>query len=298
MFFEAGAEREEKKKIMGKETFYTLSNGVKIPAVGFGTYKAADGKSAEVISTAIEVGYRCLDTASFYETEEYVAEAVEKSGIPREEFFITSKLWKTELGYQNAKDAFERTMERLRMDYLDLYLIHWPLPSPDYEDWKKLDIETWRALEELYEEGRIRAIGLSNFLPHHIENLLENCKIKPMTDQLEFHPGYSQEAAVNYCKEHGMLVQAWSPIGRRRVIEEPLITSLAEKYGVSPAKICLAYAVQKGVMPLPKASTAERMKENLDLFSFELEKEDVYRLATMPQAGWSGEHPDRETVRP
>ena len=119
-----------------------------------------------------------------------------------------------------------------------------------------------------------------------------------MTDQLEFHPGYSQEAAVNYCKEHGMLVQAWSPIGRRRVIEEPLITSLAEKYGVSPAKICLAYAVQKGVMPLPKASTAERMKENLDLFSFELEKEDVYRLATMPQAGWSGEHPDRETVRP
>ena len=277
------------EKIMGKETFYTLSNGVKIPAVGFGTYKAADGKSAEVISTAIEVGYRCLDTASFYETEEYVAEAVEKSGIPREEFFITSKLWKTELGYQNAKDAFERTMERLRMDYLDLYLIHWPLPSPDYEDWKKLDIETWRALEELYEEGRIRAIGLSN---------LENCKIKPMTDQLEFHPGYSQEAAVNYCKEHGMLVQAWSPIGRRRVIEEPLITSLAEKYGVSPAKICLAYAVQKGVMPLPKASTAERMKENLDLFSFELEKEDVYRLATMPQAGWSGEHPDRETVRP
>ena len=151
------------EKIMGKETFYTLSNGVKIPAVGFGTYKAADGKSAEVISTAIEVGYRCLDTASFYETEEYVAEAVEKSGIPREEFFITSKLWKTELGYQNAKDAFERTMERLRMDYLDLYLIHWPLPSPDYEDWKKLDIETWRALEELYEEGRIRAIGLSNF---------------------------------------------------------------------------------------------------------------------------------------
>lgn len=283
---------------MSNETYFTLSNGVKIPAVGFGTYKAADGKSAEVISTAIEVGYRCLDTASFYETEEYVAEAVEKSGIPREEFFITSKLWKTELGYQNAKDAFERTMERLRMDYLDLYLIHWPLPTPDYEDWKRLDIETWRALEELYEEGRIKAIGLSNFLPHHIDNLLQNCRIKPMTDQLEFHPGYSQEAAVNYCREQGILVQAWSPIGRRRVMEEPLITSLAAKYGVSPAKICLAYAVQKGVMPLPKASTAERMKENFDIFSFKIEKEDMWRLETMPQAGWSGEHPDRETIPP
>ena len=255
---------------MEKQTFYTLSNGVKIPAAGFGTYKAADGKSAEVISTAIEAGYRCFDTASFYETEGYLAEAIEKSGIPREEFFITSKLWKTEMGYQNAKDAFERSLERLKTDYLDLYLIHWPLPEPGYEDWKRLDIETWQALEELYEAGKVRAIGLSNFLPHHIENLLANCRIKPVSDQLEFHPGYSQEAAVNYCKEHGILVQAWSPIGRRRVMEEPLVTSLAENYGVSPARICLKYAVERGVMPIPKASTAERMKENLDIYSFEM----------------------------
>lgn len=283
---------------MNNQPVYTLSNGVEIPAVGFGTYKAADGKSAEVISAAIEAGYRCLDTASFYETEEYVADAVENSGLPREDFFITSKLWKTELGYQNAKDAFERTLERLRTDYLDLYLIHWPLPSAGYKEWEKLDAETWRALEELYEEGRIRAIGLSNFLPHHIENLLRSCRIKPMTDQLEFHPGYSQEAAVNYCKSHGILVQAWSPIGRRRVIQEPLVTSLAEKYGVSPAKICLTYAVQKGVMPLPKASTIERMKENIDIFNFKMDQEDIYRLETMPQAGWSGEHPDRENVKP
>lgn len=281
---------------MERQTFYTFSNGVKIPAAGFGTYKAADGKSAEVISTAIEVGYRCFDTASFYETETYLAEAIEKSGIPRKDFFITSKLWKTEMGYQNAKDAFERSLERLKTDYLDLYLIHWPLPEPGYKDWKRLDIETWQALEELYEAGKVRAIGLSNFLPHHIENLLENCKVKPVSDQLEFHPGYSQEATVNYCKEHGMLVQAWSPIGRRRIMEEPLVTSLAEKYGVSPARICLKYAVERGVMPIPKASTAKRMKENMDLYSFEMEKEDIYRLATMPQAGWSGEHPDRETV--
>lgn len=135
------------------------------------------------------------------------------------------------MGYQNAKDAFERSLERLKTDYLDLYLIHWPLPEPGYEDWKRLDIETWQALEELYEAGKVRAIGLSNFLPHHIENLLANCRIKPVSDQLEFHPGYSQEAAVNYCKEHGILVQAWSPIGRRRVMEEPLVTSLAENTG-------------------------------------------------------------------
>ena len=282
---------------MEKQTFYTLSNGVKIPAAGFGTYKAADGKSAEVISTAIEAGYRCFDTASFYETEGYLAEAIEKSGIPREEFFITSKLWKTEMGYQNAKDAFERSLERLKTDYLDLYLIHWPLPEPGYEDWKRLDIETWQALEELYEAGKVRAIGLSNFLPHHIENLLENCRIKPVSDQLEFHPGYSQEAAVKYCQEKEILVQAWSPLGRTRVLQDPLILSMAEKYGVSPAKICLAFAVQRGVQPLPKASSQERMKENLDLCSFEMEQEDIWKLVTMPQTGWSGEHPDRERVR-
>ena len=289
--------------MMGLSDGYTLANGVKIPCVGLGTWKGDWNQPdndvvSHAVQAAIEAGFRHIDTAASYRTEEGVGRGIRESGIPRSEVFVTTKLWNDVRGYQPTIDAFHKSMKSLGLDYLDLYLIHWPLPSPDYEDWKKLDIETWRALEELYEEGRIRAIGLSNFLPHHIENLLENCKIKPMTDQLEFHPGYRQEAAVNYCKEHDMLVQAWSPIGRRRVIEEPLITSLAEKYGVSPAKICLAYAVQKGVMPLPKASTAERMKENLDLFSFELEKEDVYRLATMPQAGWSGEHPDRETVRP
>ena len=274
----------------------TLNNGVQIPCLGFGTYKAAEGSTSKIIKTAVRCGYRYLDTASFYQTETYVGEAVKESKIPREEFFLVSKVWKDEMGYDNTLRAFEQTLKNLQTDYLDLYLIHWPKPSPDCENWKKLDIETWKALEKLYHEKRVRAIGVSNFLPHHIENLLESCEVVPAVDQLEFHPGYSQEAAVNYCKEHGMLVQAWSPLGRRRIMEEPLVTSLAEKYGVSPARICLKYAVERGVMPIPKASTAERMKENMDLFSFEMEKEDIYRLATMPQAGWSGEHPDRETV--
>lgn len=275
---------------------YTLNNGVQIPAVGFGTYKAADGKSADVIKAAIGSGYRYFDTASFYGTETYLAEAIRQSGLPRKDFFIASKLWKTEMGYENARDAFRRTLENLETDYLDLYLIHWPLPEPGYENWKELDRVTWRALEELYAEGKIRAIGLSNFLPHHIENILAGCTVRPAVDQIEYHPGYSQEAAVQYCKENGILVQAWSPIGRSRVLKDPLVCELAAKYRVSPAQICLKFAVQRGIVPLPKSSSPERMKQNMDLFSFEMEQEDIWRLATMPQSGWSGEHPDQERV--
>ena len=282
---------------LNKREHYILNNGVEIPAIAFGTYKAADGKSADVIRAAIEAGYRYFDTASFYGTETYLAQAVRESGISRDEIFIASKLWKTEMGYENVKSAFERSLDKLNTDYLDLYLIHWPLPDPEYKDWKQLDKETWRAMEELYQAGKVRAIGLSNFLPHHIDNILEDCTVRPAVDQIEYHPGYSQEAAVQYCKERNILVQAWSPIGRQRVLEEPLVLELAGKYAVSPAQICLKFAVQRGIIPLPKSSSVERMKENLDLYSFEMEREDIWRLATMPQAGWSGEHPDRERVR-
>lgn len=272
---------------------YVLNNGVEIPAVAFGTYKAADGKSADVIRAAIGAGYRYFDTASFYGTETYLAEAIRESGIPRREFFIASKLWKDEMGYENVKSAFERTLNNLRTDYLDLYLIHWPLPEPGYKEWRQLDKETWRAMEELYEAGKIRAIGLSNFLPYHIENILKDCRVRPAVDQIEYHPGYSQEAVVNYCRERGILVQAWSPIGRSRVLDEPLVKELAAKYDVSPAQICLKFAVQRNIIPLPKSSSEDRMRENLDLYSFELEQDDIWRLSTMPQTGWSGEHPDR-----
>lgn len=282
---------------LNKTEHYILNNGVEIPAIAFGTYKAADGKSADVIRAAIEAGYRYFDTASFYGTETYLAQAVRESGISRDEIFIASKLWKTEMGYENVKYAFERSLDKLNTDYLDLYLIHWPLPDPEYKDWKQLDKETWRAMEELYQAGKVRAIGLSNFLPHHIDNILEDCTVRPAVDQIEYHPGYSQEAAVQYCKERNILVQAWSPIGRQRVLEEPLVLELAGKYAVSPAQICLKFAVQRGIIPLPKSSSVERMKENLDLYSFEMEREDIWRLATMPQTGWSGEHPDRERVR-
>ena len=271
---------------------YALSNGVSIPCIGYGTYKAAEADSADTIRMAIQAGYRYFDTASFYETETYVAQALRDSGVARSEVFLASKMWKNEMGYEQTKAAFQRTLERLETTYLDLYLIHWPRPDAAYADWKQLDLETWRAMEELYREGKIRAIGLSNFLPQHIENILHNSAIAPMVNQLEFHPGYAQLETVRYCQEHGMQMQAWSPLGRRRVLEHPLVVELAQRYGVTPAQICLRYAVQHRVIPLPKASSMERMKQNQDVFSFALSQEDMFRLDTMPQAGWSGLHPD------
>ena len=272
-----------------------MNNGVTIPCIGFGTYKAATGDSADIITAAIDAGYRFFDTASFYGTEIFLAEAIKRSGLSRNEFFITSKVWKEEMGYSKTKEAFKRTLSNLNTDYLDLYLIHWPRKTLDGE-WKQTCIDTWKAMEELYEEGKIKAIGLSNFLPHHMDVILENCKIKPMVNQLEVHPGYTQEAAVTYCKENDILVQAWSPLGRQRVLQEPIIVELASKYNVSPAQLCLRFLLQKGINVLPKASVTERMKNNMDIFSFAIINEDMHRLNTLPQIGWSGEHPDFERV--
>ena len=275
---------------------YTLNNGVEVPCIAFGTYKAAEGNSADIIAAAIDEGYRYFDTASFYETEEYLAEAIQKSGLPREDFFIATKLWKEEMGYEETLAAFERSSKRLNTDYIDLYLIHWPKPTHDYENWKQLNIDTWKALEKLYKEGKVRAIGVSNFLPHHLDNLFENCEIKPMVDQIEYHPGYTQEATVQYCKQHDILVQAWSPIARGRILQDVTLIEMAEKYSVSVAKLALRFCIQNEVLPLPKASSKERMRENMDLFDFEISDEDMKRLNTLPQIGWSGEHPDRVRV--
>lgn len=276
---------------------FKLNNDMKIPCVGFGTYKAAEGNNVEILKIAIEAGYRYFDTASFYQTEDFLGQAIRESNLPREDFFLVSKMWKDEMGYQQTKDALEKSLKRLGTDYLDIYLIHWPRPSADCENWKELDLETWRAMEELQKEGKIRGLGLSNFLPHHIKIILENGTVKPVVNQLELHPGYMQQAAVQYCKEHGIQMQAWSPIGRRRILEDGLILELAGKYQVSSAQLCLRFLLQNDIIPLPKSSSMERMKQNMDLFHFEISEEDVSRLATMPQAGWSGEHPDPELAQ-
>lgn len=276
------------------DNYLVLNNGMQIPKIGFGTYKLKDGNNAEVFKMALEAGYRYFDTASFYENEEVLGQVLKESGIPREELFIASKVWKTEMGYEETKAALNRSLEKLQMDYLDLYLIHWPIPSADCEDWKQLDIDTWRAMEELQKEGKIKAIGLSNFLPHHIDNILEHCTIRPVVNQLELHPGYMQEAAIRYCWENEIAVQAWSPVARGRIFDNKLLVSLAEKYQTTVAKICLQYLKQRNILIIPKASTMERMKENLAASTFEIDREDMQKITSMPQCGWNGGHPDPE----
>lgn len=278
-----------------KETFY-LANGKEIPAIGFGTYKTENGNDTKVILQAIEQGYRHLDTAAFYFNEEEVGKAIKESKIPREEFFITSKVWRDSMGYESTLAEFEATLKRLDTDYLDLYLIHWPRPSDLSAEWKDLSVATWKAMEELYRAGRIRAIGVSNFLPHHLNNLLDRTDIMPLVNQLEFHPGYIQKAAVDFCQKRGILVEAYRPLGRGLVLQEPVLVEMAGKYQVTVAQLCIRFALQCGLLPLVKSSSVARMRENMDVFSFEIEEDDMNILTTLPQIGWSGEHPDRERV--
>lgn len=275
-----------------KKEYTVLSNGVKMPNLAFGTFKVNEGDDVQIILDAINVGYRHFDTAAFYNTEEALGKAIKKSGIPREEFFVTTKVWKTCMGYEGAKKSFEESLEKLDMDHVDLLLIHWPRPDEE-SDWKKLDIETWKAFEEIYKEGKAKAIGVSNFLNHHMQNILDNCEVVPMVNQIEFHPGYIQKDVVNFDKEHGIVVEAWSPLGRERVLKEPLLSELAKKYGKSVAQICLAFALQMDVVPLPKSSSIERMKQNMDILDFELEKEDFEKIFNMEETGWSGLDPDK-----
>lgn len=274
-----------------KKEYTVLNNGVKMPNLAFGTFKVNEGDDVQIILDAIEAGYRHFDTAAFYNTEEALGKAIKKSGIPREEFFVTTKVWKTCMGYEGAKKSFEESLEKLDMDYVDLLLIHWPRPA-EKSDWKKLDIETWKAFEEIYKEGKVKAIGVSNFLNHHMQNILDNCEVVPMVNQIEFHPGYIQKDVVDFDKKHGIVVEAWSPLGRERVFKDKLLNKLAEKYGKSVAQICLAFSLQMDVVPLPKSSSVERMKQNMDI-DFELEEEDFEKIVNMEEMGWSGLDPDK-----
>ncbi|MBS6641223.1 MAG: aldo/keto reductase [Clostridiaceae bacterium] len=276
---------------------FTLSNSVEIPAVGYGTYLTSE-KDDGTVAAALAAGYRHFDTASFYGTEQALGDALKASGVPREELFLTSKLWKDEMGYENALAAFERSLQKLGTDYLDLYLIHWPRPDDLTAEWRQLDRDTWRALEDLYRAGRVRAIGVSNFLPHHLRSLMKTAEVMPMVNQIEFHPGYPQTYTVEFCKAHGILPEAWSPLGRTRVLQDERLAGIAAKYGKSVAQLCVRFALQCGVAPLPKSSSPARMQANLDVFDFVISDEDMDRILTLPQFGWSGLHPDypRETV--
>ena len=269
-----------------------LSDGFRLPAVGFGTYKLLGETGYRAILSAIRAGYRFFDTASLYGTEENLGRAIRDSGIPREEFVVETKLWIDERGYEGAKAALSRSLGRLGMEYVDLYLIHWPRATgaPD-EDWVALNRETWRAMEEAADEGLARRLGVSNFLPHHLRPLLDGARIRPAVDQLELHAGYLQETALAYCRENGIQPLAWSPLARGQEADG-LTRRLAEKYGRSPQQIQLRFLLQRGILPLPKAVQEAHIRENLQIFDFALTEEEVSMLSCLPQAGWLGEHPD------
>jgi diketogulonate reductase-like aldo/keto reductase len=271
---------------------YVLSNGVKIPCVGFGTWKLInDEPSVDVIKTAIDCGYRHIDTAFAYQNEKAVGKAVLECGLKRSELFLTSKLDNPDHGYENTLKEFQMSMDNLGVDYLDLYLIHWPIPLKYRENWKEMNEGTWKAFEELYQEGKIKAIGVSNFLSHHLDGLLENATIAPMVDQLELHPQYPQKEAVNYCKEKRIIVEAWRPLINGQM-NHPLLNQIAQKYQKTVAQILLRWSVQHGFLPLPKASSKERIIENTNIFDFEITAEDIETLKSLEALGQTGPNPD------
>ncbi len=275
---------------------YTLNDGTKLPKIGFGTYNEEFADNKDVILRAIECGYRFFDTASLYETERSLGNALKESGISRSDVIIETKLWIDEMGADNVRAAFDRSLNRLQTDYVDIYMIHWPRQTGlDDENWKELDIMTYRAMEKLVDEGKVRRLGLSNFLPHHLANILDNCRIKPVVDQLELHPGYSQERAVSFCHDNHVIPMAWSPLGRGRenaTIGNAILVKLSAKYKKSIQQINLRFLLQKGILPIPKASTVEHMKANMEVFDFELSADDISMLSCMPQTAWLEEHPD------
>lgn len=259
---------------------HMLSNGVRIPVIGFGTWQVQDGDEAvNSVKAALELGYRHIDTAQGYENEASVGRAVKESGVRREDIFLTSKLTNQIRGYKETIQAFEESLRKLGTDYMDLFLLHWPRPARYRDNWEQMNAESWRAMEEMYSQGRLRALGISNFRPHHIDALLKTAKEAPVVNQIRLAPGDTQDEVVAYSRERGMLLEAYSPLGVGKVFEVPQMKQLAEKYGKSIAQIAIRWSLQRGYLPLPKSVTRSRIKENSEVFDFELSAEDVQIIA-------------------
>ena len=255
------------------DKFRVLSNGVKMPSVGLGTYKSGnEDETVKAVKCAIETGYRLIDTAYFYGTEKGVGEGIKASGIDRSEIFLVTKLWNDDHGYEKTMKAFEKSLENLGVDYIDLYLIHWP---------NKLNAETWRAFEELYNQGKVKAIGVCNFKIGHLEELKKTAKIMPMVNQIEMHPLSSKDDMLDYCRKNSIEVMAWSPIVRGKLFTNELMESLTAKYKKTIAEIIIRWHVQRGVIPIPKSSNEGRIKENFDVFDFSLSEEDMKAIDSL-----------------
>jgi methylglyoxal/glyoxal reductase len=262
-----------------------LSNGVHMPWMGLGVFKVEDGEEVtSAVKAAIHHGYRSIDTASFYDNEEGVGKAIREAAVPREELFITTKVWNSDQGYDSTLKAFDVSLKKLGLNYLDLYLIHWPVKGK-YKD-------TWRALETLYKQGKVKAIGVSNFQIHHLEDIIGDGEIKPMVNQVEYHPSLTQEELHEYCKQQGIQFEAWSPLKKGRLMKDETILSLAEKYQKTPAQILLRWDLQNGVVTIPKSTKEHRIKENADIFDFSIEQEDMMLISSLNQNERTGADPD------
>lgn len=264
----------------------TLSNGVDMPQLGLGVYKMTDSEETiRAISYALEVGYKAIDTAAIYENEKETGEAIRQSGIPREQLFITSKVWNTDQGYDTTLKAFEASLERLGMDYLDLYLTHWPVAETF--------VDTYRAIERLYEEKLIRATGVSNHHIHHLEKIFNVANLKPMVNQIELHPRLTQESLRNFCNEHGIVVTSWSPLARGGLMEESTLEQIGLKYGKTPAQVIIRWHLQHGLVAIPKSVTPARILSNIDVKDFELTPEDMMKIDALNRDERTGTNPEK-----
>lgn len=272
---------------MSKVPFVTLDNGVRMPRLGFGVWQVDDSEATAAVSTALEAGYRSIDTAAVYGNEEGTGKALTTSGLPRDELFVTTKLWNADQGYDSTLRAFDASLSRLGLDYVDLYLIHWPVARQDRY------VDTYRALEKIHSEGRAKAIGVSNFQPHHLRRLLDETSVVPAVDQIELHPQFQQREARAFHAEHGIVTEAWSPLGQGRgLLEDETLGRIAGKHGKSPAQVVLRWHLQIGNVVIPKSVTPSRIRENIDVFDFELDDADLAAIAALDSGRRLGPDPD------
>jgi methylglyoxal/glyoxal reductase len=263
----------------------TLSNGVDMPWFGLGVYKVEEGEQVvNSVKWAIEAGYRSIDTAALYQNEEGVGQAIKESGVPREELFITTKVWNSDQGYDTTLQAFDQSLSKLGLEYVDLYLVHWPVKGK-YKD-------TWKALEKLHADGKVRAIGVSNFQIHHLEDLLADATVRPVVNQVELHPLLSQVELRNYCKEQGIQIEAWAPLAQGRLLDNSTLQTIADKHGKSIAQVLLRWDIQSGIVTIPKSINKERIVQNADIYDFELSDEEMKQIDDLNENRRFGADPD------
>ncbi len=263
----------------------TLSNGVDMPWFGLGVYKVEEGEQVvNSVKWAIEAGYRSIDTAALYQNEEGVGQAIKESGVPREELFITTKVWNSDQGYDTTLQAFDQSLSKLGLEYVDLYLVHWPVKGK-YKD-------TWKALEKLHADGKVRAIGVSNFQIHHLEDLLADATVRPVVNQVELHPLLSQVELRNYCKEQGIQIEAWAPLAQGRLLDNSTLQTIADKHGKSIAQVLLRWDIQSGIVTIPKSINKERIVQNADIYDFELSDEEMKQIDDLNEDRRFGADPD------